>query len=135
MRYLLAILLLILTTVSTGQKLDSTQLDSTQVSIISYFKDGNNELSKYIEKEIILDIKNESYFSSFDEFDLFFRNVISAYGIQNWEFHHLEKDSYFVSGKTVDYIIVFKFERYESTKIDSIFIGKRRTKIFRKITK
>lgn len=135
MRYLLAILLLILTTVSTGQKLDSTQLDSTQVSIISYFKDGNNELSKYIEKEIILDIKNESYFSSFDEFDLFFRNVISAYGIQNWEFYHLEKDSYFVSGKTVDYIIVFKFERYESNKIDSIFIGKKRNKIIKKITK
>ena len=130
MRYLLTILLLILTTVTTGQK-----LDSTQVAIISYFKDGSNELSKYIEKEIILDIKNESYFSSFDEFDLFFRNVISAYDVQNWEFSHLEKDSYFVYGKTVEYIIVFKFERDESTKIDIIFIGKKRNKIIRKITK
>lgn len=128
MRYLLAILLLILTTIATGQKLDSTQVDSTQVAIISYFKDGSNDLSKYIEEEIILDIKDESYFSSFDEFDLFFRNVISIYDVQNWEFSHLEKDSYTVSGKSGDYIIVFKFERDESNKIDSIFIGKKRTR-------
>ncbi len=129
MKYLLAILLLILSTTVIGQ-----ELDSTQMAIISYFKDESNDLSKYIEKEIILDIKDESYFSNFDEFDLFFRNVISAYDVQNWEFSHLEKDCYFVSGKSGDYIIVFKFERDESNKIDSIFIGKKRTKI-RKSTK
>ncbi len=123
MRYLLAILLLILTTIATGQ-----EVDSTQMAIVSYFNDGNNELSKYIEKEIILDIKDESYFSNFDEFDLFFRNVISAYDVQNWEFSHLEKDSYSVFGKSKDYIIVFKFERDESNKIDSIFIGKKKNR-------
>lgn len=128
MRYLLAILLLIFTTMATGQKLDNTQEDSTQLAIISYFKHDSNELSKFLEKEIILDIKDESYFSSFDEFDLFFKNVISAYDVQNWEFSHLEKDCYFVSGKSKDYIIIFKFERDVSNKIDSIFIGKKKNR-------
>lgn len=125
MKNILILILLTLSLTLSSQELE----DSTSVAIKSYFQNNNSKLSNHFDPEIILDIKGNSYFSSFDEFDLFFKYALQSNTIEKWEYLHIE-NNYIVIGKSVD-IIIFNFEVNSINRIEHIYISRKKLKRFK----
>lgn len=125
MRNILILILITLSLTISSQELE----DSTSVAIKSYFENNNSNLSSHFDPEVILDMEGDSYFSSFSEFDLFFRYVLQFNNIENWEYFHLE-NNHIVTGKSVD-IIIFEFEVNDRNRIDHIYMSRKKLKRFK----
>ncbi len=101
--------------------------DSNSIAIRTYFENQNSTLSNYFDKELILDIKGQTYFSSFDEFDLFLKYVLETNNIEELEYFNFKKD-YLVIGKSGSTVLIFDFTVNHNNKIDYIYIGRKKAK-------
>lgn len=124
MKYFLILVLVLLSLITSSQNLIG---DSTSIAIRSYFENQNSTLSNYFDRELILDIKGQTYFSSFDEFDLFLKYVLETNSIEQLEYFNFKKD-YLVIGKSGSTVLIFDFTVNNDNKIDYIYIGRKKAK-------
>jgi hypothetical protein len=117
MKYIFIILFTLIISIGKSQNIDKDSL-----IIKSYFEHNDTSISSYFTDETILDIKGDTYFTTFDEFDLFIKYVVMSNDILDWSYSRNE-NNYTIIATCDKKLIIFNFE-ISNNKFDYIYITK-----------